>query len=225
MYERVINEATTEKMKNTKWAQTICAYLTRLNEYEYPPSYIDVIFQKWGGQGPPNIYDAYCFAQIHYMIRTGELGVFQVPVGAIPVRDSRVKRQNTLLAKLPYPFKAEFWGGTQDEDGYLEWKKPVNCIINDGQDSLGFVIARPQAVELEVGYQPAYKTFFQLHPTHQGLARWPYGHENITVLLHRRNASALDAEDFSELRKEVVGDFNYLPNPYEEWNKWKPKRA
>lgn len=220
IYDQAAFRVTTEEMRNPEQASVIAMYFRQLHDGEYPPSYRDVIFQKFG-RFPIDIFDARSFAGVHASIRTGRVAIFQIPVGIEPCADKRIEEMNKRLSGIPEPFNAEFWGGTADYDGTLKWDRPVNALLNNGQDELGYVIMRPSHVGLEVGYVSSHKMHVFLNLSN-GIARWPYGQKYITVLMRLGIVTASDFE-FENLRKNVWGGDYYLArNPYEaDWNHWK----
>ena len=217
LYKQEAVHSTTELLQDPEWAKTICLYHRQLNNGEYPPSYVDIIFEKF--RYPPDIYDAMSFAQVHTVIQTGGVAIFQIPIGVTPCADERIEEMNRLLDGLSYPFSAEFWGGTADCDGELVWERPINALLqHDG--GVGFVIVPPGQARLEVGYNSAHKMCFVVNQKIP-VARWPYGQSNITVLVPAWEYRCKDDSDFSALQENVWGDFATLPNPYEEsWNRW-----
>lgn len=215
--------------EDPEWISILAKTIKDLNNKEYPQKYIDVLDQKsWHRKF--DMFEAYCFASIHVAINVGLLAVFQVPIGHVPVGDSQEKEMNRILKKLPFPFEAVFEGGTQDEDGYLFIDAPINALRANGKEEVSFVIVPPtlyddgtrSAIPLEVGTTSIQKTYQYLcyswngKSRSDGLARWPYGHDRITVF----SPFFFGPGDsrFSNLLEKVHGDFNIFPNPYnDEW--------
>ena len=181
IYDEAAIKATTEKMKDPKMAAAISGYFERLLEGEYPPSYVDIMLQKW--RYPIDIYDAYSFAKLHAGLRAGYYALFQIPVKTTPFSDSDEIHNNETLSLLPYPFEGEFWGGATDHDGIIKWCRPINALVNSGKGYVGYVIVPPLETPLEVGYNSAHKLLCHLNGMSHGMARWPYGQKKITVLL------------------------------------------
>ena len=204
-------------MTNADWVTVLSQATAQLNSgTEYPRGYIDCIVQKWARFNTFDIYDTHDFLQVHTMIRTGEIALFQVPIGVYPVSDKETDRMNSLLSLLRYPFSAKFEGGTQGSDGYFKFDAPINCILtHENGTQRGFVIAPAQEIPLEVGYQSAHKTLFSCK-AETGVARWPYGHDCITVFV--KIFRGADDIGFDELKNSVYGDFDTLPNPWVTWD-------
>lgn len=224
MIRQINEEVVNERMKDPLWRDVIVEAMMNLNEGKYPTRYVDVIGQKWRNSSSYDLYDTLPFLAVHTAIRTGLIAIFQVPVHETPYRDKMATANNATLSKITGPFKAKFWGGTQGEDGYIEWSKPVNAILDTGAEC-GYVIALPKIYfPLEVGTTSFVKTKFQLTYAFMdsgpccGLARWPYGQNRITVLVPSKLTHGVGDDNFPELRKQVYGDFGTLPNPWnDEW--------
>jgi len=211
-----------EKMRDPEWAKVLYDYATRLNTGEYPERYVDALFQKHWAEGAYTLEDAYAFAQMHTMIRTGVVAIFQIPIGGEPEGDRLDTIMNARLAELPYPFHGKFWGGTQGADGTIWWERPINVIKHREDGSgCGFVIAEGQDksphMPLEVGTTASEKSYlsFQGFDGPRGLARWPYGQDRITVFT--RHWVGLGEPRFEELKEDVWGSFESLPNPWDDW--------
>lgn len=214
-------------LNNPEWTQMLLQVVRDVNKQVFPKNYVEVIGQKWRENF--NIYDAFSFSLINHAIKTGLIAIFQIPVNSEPFPDKDVLNNNEVLKKLEYPFSGEFYGGTQGEDGYIHWSRPINAVIRT-EDEVSFVIVEPlidkdgshHVCPLEVGYIPFEKTlhylnnfFIETRPK-VGLARWPYKQDKITVFVNHGFYGA-DDEKFGELIKQVYGDFQTLPNP---WNSW-----
>jgi len=205
----------------------------------YPPGYVDCIVQKFR-DAVPDFVDAFNFMHLHAAIRLGRIAVGAIEVGDTPYSDKNTEGNQQLLDRLPFPFKAKFWGGTQGEDGYVEWALPFRGVLNqivDGNPYRGVVIIRPhQWCPLEVGTQSASKTLFQLHqaistnlrsagPMYHCLARWPYGSKHIFIFT--TGFSVKSDPDFDKLRRKLKGPISSLLDPYKIWeNDWvNPKES
>ncbi len=229
MWAQVIRKQVNDLMKDAEWVALLSSLAATLNRGdEYPKKYVDAIFQNWERYSY-DIYDAYCFAQINYCIKQGLIQVFQVPIGKEPVADRMHDKMNEILSGLSFPFRAVFTGGTQGSDGFLGVSAPVNAILYDpdsDMNDLAFCIVPDFDFPLEVGYMGAQKTFEYLHCAWSGLggrlgvARWPYYQDRITVFaLH---GIGRGNKKFDGLLKNVYGDFDTLPNPWNDW--WKSPR-
>ncbi len=84
---------------------------------------------------------------------------------------------NQRLRRIVAPFQAEFWGGTQDEDGVVRATEQITLAADDG-----VLVFEPNATfPLEVGTTSGAKTLVQLRMFGR-LARWPYGCDAIYLL-------------------------------------------
>jgi hypothetical protein len=119
------------------------------------------------------------------MIATNKVARVEITLGLEPVADAEIEKMNDILKNLAPIFEAEFWGGTQGADGNLEWTEPIlaeGYMQHDTYAEWFTYRVPPDNVELEVGFQNGSKTLMSLL-TGQGLARFPYGSEKITILL------------------------------------------
>lgn len=186
MAQQAIETTVHEHMEDPEWASIIAGTLAKMRKGFWSQAYIDVVLQKYARFGRYDIYDAYAFAVSHTYINTGEWVRIEVSVGSEPVADRKHDEMNRILQDgLPSIFSAEFWGGTQDEDGSFSWKEPVlaeRIIINDDVVSRFYGYVPPMSVPLEVGYTSGAKTLTQMG-LGIGLARWAYNSTTITVLL------------------------------------------
>lgn len=129
-----------------------------------------------------DVYDAYGFARVWEALQAGQCLPCQIDVGNGPGVDCAPTRNQQLLSRLPRPFAAEVFSGTHDDDdGTLLWEEP---IIVGSRTSRGVIernVHRGQA-PLEIGDTTASRTLCHLR---QGgrVARWPYGHKHITLLI------------------------------------------
>jgi hypothetical protein len=126
------------------------------------------------------------------MICIGTYLIWDIPLEHEPSRDKSIRRNSEILAALPEPFSARFHGGATDCDGVLEWHRELelSCPSKDGSVQ---VRIRRLRVPLEVGYTRASRTLVRLE--YEGaLARWPYGHHSIRVILRKDLAVIVDGE-------------------------------
>ena len=116
--------------------------------------------------------------KIHAAINVGDMAISIVDVGCEPASDKAVETNCERLASLLPSVKAEFWGGTQDEDGKVEFLLPRHCAVgrctNEKSFSKVVGIMPPQGFCLEVGYLSASK-FWNNLAMGLPMARWPYG--------------------------------------------------
>jgi hypothetical protein len=210
----------------SEWGRLLGETLRDFRIGEYPTSYQDMIFQKWE-RFKPTIEDAYNFLNIHAYIRLGYVSIFSINVGRTPPSDKSHDLQNEALSSLPFPYRAEFWGGTQDEDGILEWSKPRHGIVSV-QDEVLVCLIPPLSVPLEVGTCSSEKMFLYIcGRSAMGVARWPYYSEKIYVITPHFISSNDDrfTDSLSECG-ETIEEFVYNKNsnPNIDWGAHKSKR-
>jgi hypothetical protein len=225
--EHAIKRQAEKVLNDPVWVLALTNFVKDVNNGIISKKYVDVIGQKWREKF--NIYDAFSFYLISYAITSGRIAIFQIPVNSEPFPDKEIVKNNEVLKKLEYPFSGEFFGGTQGEDGYIHWDTPINALFCK-DNTKSFVIVESltdkngsQTVcPLEVGYIPFEKTLWYLRSAldisggGNGLARWPYGQNRITVLIDHGIFTA-DDNGFEDLLEKVYGNFDTLPNPWDDW--------
>jgi hypothetical protein len=116
-----------------------------------------------------------------------------------PLPDARRRGNDAILADLPEPFIAEVpqrQGDSSRGDGILRWTRPIRTLVSTDiplivehrpetcrEKSLVLDMMRtlsPGRVPLEIGYTKASKTLYHLLCS-GGVARWPYGQEEIRL--------------------------------------------
>jgi hypothetical protein len=208
---------------NPEWARLLIATLKDIkSKTVYPQSYVDVLGQVFRGL---DIYDAWCFLQIHSNVKMGMLGFFQVETGQEPSNDKDIEHNNGVMSALHYPFSGCFSGGLSDySDGNFYVDAPVNAQVEQ-QGQRGFVIAEfpktnhTNQIPLEVGYQAFEKTWMNLFSEQGVIARWPYYSTKITVIFRTdRFGVGVNCERFNNVVNSVWGDFDSLPAVFDNWN-------
>jgi hypothetical protein len=164
--------------KDPEWATILCETFVGLRRGKWTDDYVELITDRWGGA--LTFGDVYSFIQIHTMLGLGKIVMAKVGVGSTPSSDRQVERNDRALQQLPPPFEAKFWGGNADSDGYVRWREPIEMnVVVDGSERRGTVA--PAQVPLEVGHTNGSTTLLHVNGEH-GLARWPYGSTEITLM-------------------------------------------
>lgn len=195
-YERALEERMEETIARTPtWGPLIVRTRKRLENGFYDQEIVDVI-----GQSPRrySLVDAYIFLRIwcaEWMC--GNIGSTSVSAGK-PGPDVAIARnQQTLNDNLHEYFQADVdpgRGGSANDDGTLSWDRPIVLTRTFGgippeRKSVPWICA-VGALPLEIGTTSMARTFGHLFMD-DGVARWPYGHKNITILRlyenHARN--------------------------------------
>jgi hypothetical protein len=177
--ERALENIVNEKMTDPNWVQLIANYLKKMKEGFYPQWEIDVFCQNFFPSF--SIYDAYAFAYLHTWLSLGQIVVARVVVDGPPRSDILIDENNKILENVGWGFKAIFWGGTQDEDGYFEVQTPIIADITT-IDNKRIEKEISGHFPLEVGYQSAGKSMIYLNSPLERLARWPYGYDEIYLM-------------------------------------------
>jgi hypothetical protein len=177
-----------EQMKNDDFMLTMSKTVRNLSCNLFDQWYVDMIFQKWERFGSIDIYDAYPFACMHTLLNTGIIFLARIGIGVSPSADKCIEQNQKKLDTLWHPFSGEFWGGTQDEDGYIEVKEnisftSVSIDLETGEkfEKHDFFTGK---FPLEVGYISAAKTkmYFPVRGGCNRLARWAYGSDDIILM-------------------------------------------
>jgi len=142
----------------------------------FAPELVDIICQTFFG---PSIYDAYYFLSMLAEIKNERIACAYVEVGSTPGKDSDIDGNNQKLAKLPAGFKGKFWGGTQDEDGYIDITEPIGLLSFEAGKQIANIEGK---IPLEVGYINPCKVAFYMNTPVGRLARWPYYSDKIYIL-------------------------------------------
>lgn len=158
----------------------------RMRKGFWPSLYLTVFGQNhFDGYSPE---DAYCFAQLHTKVATGEIAIVQIEIGCTPRRDSDIEYNNKALSNLPHPFYGGYGpDGQAGDDGVIGWNSSVKMSVYDMHTNAKTEIAiRPWSVALEVGTTAFHRTFGHVWTSGCGVARWPYGSEVLTILYNQR---------------------------------------
>ena len=172
---------------DAEWRDCLYDYLRKLKSGYFHKETVDSLLQKFE-RFPYDIYDAYCYAKLHHLLLTEKIASALVYKGATPRGDKEIEYHNFILAKREDShFFGEFWGGLADDDGYFSWDVPLNFEVKKGSltdDKIErkSVIIEPRRLPLEVGYTAGSTTILHLFSS-GGVARWPYGSEDIFLYI------------------------------------------
>ena len=160
-------------------------YQQKLHAGFFSQSYVDAVLQKWNRRGY-DIHDAYAFCQVHRQLCSGSIASTRVYIGATPRADKEIAYNNSVVRGNENSlFFGEFWGALADDDGYITWSKPLEfevtkCSLTDDTIERSSVLIEPRRLPLEVGTTEGSRTMVHL-AFEGGLARWPYGSEELYV--------------------------------------------
>jgi hypothetical protein len=178
----VVNELV---LKDADAAVTISRYCVKMNSGLWSDDYVDAIVQKFSGSY--DIYDAYVFAKIHAEILEG-LTMFQrIHVGERPSADRFKDSNRAKLGNLMRPFRAtitDVRGAAANDDGRLKWDEAITFGQHLGDGRIQGASCPPWIVPLEIGTTASSRTLAHLGQC-GAVARWPYDHEHITLLVRR----------------------------------------
>ena len=202
-FDQAADEGLEDALENNPsvWGPLVVQVRRRLRERYYDQDVVDAVGQN--GSYSYSFVDAYIFARVwggDWM--SGKIGSMVVSAGE-PGPDKEIQRnQETLDANLHEFFRAKVnpgRGGAANHDGSLSWTQPItlNRIISDA-DGVKQTIpweCAPETIPLEIGTTKMARTFFHLR-MYGALARWPYGHDHITIMkFYPRRPNLLDGID------------------------------
>ncbi len=175
----IVKNFVNQQMTNPAFGAMVSEYLKRMRLHSYG-WHLDAICQKFE-QFNYDIYDACPFSQVHVGLCLGQIAAIKLDIGKTPGPDDDLRRNNQMLKSLPEGFHGKFYGGTQDEDGYIIIEKPVMGYAYNVKTRKreGFVFEGHYP--LEVGATSAIKSLLSLRSCGR-LARWPYGHKSIYLM-------------------------------------------
>lgn len=156
---------------------------------------------------------AAAYLRVHTGLTSGEFAQVILPTAGAPGLDGdRAGNQKTLLALHPaFLASVDVTQDHADADGLLSWERPITADQSTGVGLPESVGTRPAArpvripagaVPLEIGYTLPSRTLHHLLQD-GGVARWPYHHQNVCVLLNLRPGSS-DAR-MAAIPRERVG--------------------
>lgn len=137
----------------------------------------------------PPLWEIHSFMQLWYHAHGGDIALAKVKIGHCPNKDVDIEGNNGILQEVVCNwdgyFKAEFWGGLGDHDGYIKVLKPLLFdTMNTPQDSIEYGGHNSDSLSLEVGTQSWSKTLHMMR-VYGALARWPYGSEYLWLFVMR----------------------------------------
>ena len=108
VWQRGVEEAVHKRMEDAEACRVYCDVLKKMRNGWFDEREMNCISQKFAGEY--DIYDAYCFAQIHSMIWSGEIVIVEVEMGGGPASDASVKYNDDALKRMVPPFSGNFIG-------------------------------------------------------------------------------------------------------------------
>jgi hypothetical protein len=176
-------------------AAAVQVYVQGLDEGRWTEEYLERVGQyRRGGLERWPLEQIAVFAHIHSALMSGDVTEVEISTRGIPGPDSDRAGNAAKVAHLPGPFTA-FVDQSQnhaDSDGYLSWDEPIkmekslNVSFTDGvhgkQPVMCIVELPPGSVPLEIGTTKPSRTYLHMRMD-GGVARWPYGHDRITLFV------------------------------------------
>ena len=162
--------------QDSNWASVAVEYATNLNAGFFGESFQDIIYQQ-GYETRVSVYDALGFGLIHTMICSKKIVVLEIPLPRVANPNSAVAENRAMLAELPHPFRAEYFGSAADADGHVRWEKKIT--VPTSEDSVVEIL--PFQIPLEVGTTNVWTTWGHLR-YHGGVARVPYRSRSLSLL-------------------------------------------
>lgn len=182
--------ATTERFASDPLAaQRAAQTLLDIKKGKHAKWLVDIFFQKDSRGGGIGLVEADAFNGFASNLFSGKLKMVGIQTAGPPGADEDRAGNNAKISDLPRPFTAKFFGGSGDNDGFLEWTAAafVNHFDCELKARPGYQCRkhaaklRPGFAPLEVGTTTAATTF--MHLCFGPLARWPYGSEAIFLLV------------------------------------------
>lgn len=153
------------------------------------------------GQPRRGWYEVAAIDAVALYLQHGHIVVHFLDVGMSPKSDRSRTANDAALSGLPEPWEARFWGGAGDDDGYLAWTRPVDIAHRLVTNKTIVARFQPAQIPLEAGSTQPETTMWHLTRS-GGVARWPYGSNQIVALLATTEAVSprrpLGAPDFIE---------------------------
>ena len=208
------------------WFVVLGEKMKLLQAGSWPQSLIDCVYQ-YDWHHKQDIFDLWVFLDFYARLTQPppDFAVFQIPVGEEPHQDKDVAGNNVVLNNLSRPFKGRFWGGNQDEDGFIEWDRPIHvtsCAAGEDREEVRWLLAKPKRVPLEVGYNSSSKFRRDIRGYHS-YARWPCGQPFITVFLDIDRCELMfedDAEFDVLLHHSGESVEDYMISQRSPWERW-----
>lgn len=181
-YHDDLDSFVNEQLQDSLYFKCYYEYFRKLKGSFFTQWYVDMIMQP-SHYHPLDICQAAHFAQIHSALGDGRMLFTAIgPTKDTPFRDSAVEENNKALSNLTHPFSAKFIGGTGIGDGWLEWTDSIIVESANREDIYRSATLEPSCCVLEVGYTRPTTTLLHLFQNRR-VARWPYGHNVIYLLV------------------------------------------
>ena len=163
-------------------AMAAFAYLEAIETGAIGRAYCDVIVQANDQIDTIDFVEAYWFARIHAAIYDGLIAFTSVVVGSQPLANGDEAGNQAILGSIRGPISVAFSPGRGNRgdagDGTASWAAPLELRTHGGS-----IIVEPGSAPLEVGTTRATTTFRHLTTGAGAVARWPYGSDNIWLLV------------------------------------------
>ncbi len=181
LLQKSVHNVLHQKLTDQRWANSLLVLLHKYESGFFPTWYQSIFFQFDANQNPFSIYDAYGLLCLHAELGAGNIVYAVIHLGEKPSSDRHNIEMNAKLQRLWHPFRGQFWGGNQNEDGVIYVDEPIELSVLTlrGEEIIRTVLGR---FPLEVGFTPVYKTLAYLNSGSKRLARWPYNSEKIILL-------------------------------------------
>jgi hypothetical protein len=198
-------------MGTDKFGAKLLALSYLMTRDERIESNVEILGQPYSDWSMGQLFTLYCLSKIWH---DGYLAVSEFDLPSVPVKDGDRLQNQTMLNNLPTGVSAVVDAEQRgaEGDGSIKWTTPIPGIVNIRNGNKQ-VMLEPDRVPLEIGYTDASTTAFHLI-RFGGVARWPYGHNVITVLtthptgiiLRWRNYPPEDTilADFAEFGEKIA---------------------
>lgn len=171
LHTRAAHEAVEELLTDPVATQALLENFQAIKRGDCPQWFLDFVVQR--PKGELDIYDAYCISSLHKQWVEEEFSIVRILVGKKPAPDRDRERNRQMLSVLPSPFKTSVEPDARG-DGTLSWSESIRTTLETTSR-----MVPPGSVPIEIGSTESSRSWLHMLERDQGLARWPYGSEEI----------------------------------------------
>lgn len=195
MIDQIVEEQIAKWSNDPEKSRVLSEYMKRLSSNQWPKEEVSLICDRWASR-QLTMEDAYCWMRYWDFYASGCVLRYEIDgIVSGPATDKmRDINQRTLDESLKNTaFSADVQNGPGPRcDGLIHWGRPLSVqqtflSTDDGPlyQIHRRVLIDPQkarnSAELEIGTTSGPRSI--LHLLYDGLARWPYEHKRLTLLL------------------------------------------
>lgn len=208
LYGKVTQEIVEELIKeDAEWLPFLYDVREKVKSGFYSPDVVNALGQYFYS---PELEEYYSFIQLWHHMFAGDLIAARVGVKKGPLKDKFMEANAAVLDAVTWvDWEAAVWGGTQDEDGFINLKSPL-VFMSFNLPQMSYVHDENDIVSfpLEIGYQTWSKSVHYLRTVGR-LARWPYGSEEVWLFKMRDEVRRAMEDGIIErlgIKRSAVGE-------------------